>query len=31
LVPDLTQQHKGEPQFPTGYGFGQDFPIGIVK
>jgi hypothetical protein len=31
LVPDLTQKHKGEPQFPTGYGFGQDFPIVIVK
>ena len=31
LVPELSRQHKGQPQFPTGYGFGQDFPIGIVR
>lgn len=31
LVPELSKKHKGQPQFPTGYGFGQDFPIGIVK
>ncbi|MHC1703161.1 MAG: caspase family protein [Tenuifilaceae bacterium] len=31
LVPELSKKYKGQPQFPTGYGFGQDFPIGIVK
>jgi len=31
LVPELSKQHKGSPQYPTGYGFGQDFPIGIVR
>jgi hypothetical protein len=28
-VPMLTQKHKGTPQYPSGYGFGQDFPIGL--
>lgn len=31
LVPELSTKHKGQPQFPTGYGFGQDFPIVIAK
>jgi WD40 repeat protein len=31
LVPELSKKHKGQPQFPTGYGFGMDFPIVIVK
>lgn len=31
LVPELSKKYKGQPQFPTGYGFGQDFPIGIAK
>ncbi|KAB2870876.1 MAG: hypothetical protein F9K37_04780, partial [Bacteroidales bacterium] len=31
LVPELSKKYKGQPQFPTGYGFGQDFPIVIVK
>ncbi len=31
LVPELSKQHKGQPQFPTGYGYGQDFPLGVVK
>lgn len=31
LVPELSKEYKGQPQFPTGYGFGQDFPIVIVK
>lgn len=30
-VPELTKKYKGESQFPTGYGFGQDFPIVIIK
>jgi uncharacterized caspase-like protein len=30
-VPELTQKYRGQPQFPTGYGFGQDFPISVVK
>jgi len=30
-VPELSEQHKGQPQFPTSYGFGQDFPIVIIK
>ncbi len=29
-VPELSEQHKGEPQFPTIYGYGQDFPIGVI-
>jgi len=31
LVPELSKKHKGQPQFPTGYGFGMDFPIVVVK
>lgn len=31
MVPELSKKHKGVPQFPTGYGFGQDFPIVIVR
>lgn len=31
LVPELSKKYKGQPQFPTGYGFGMDFPIGIIK
>lgn len=31
MVPELSAKHKGQMQFPTGFGFGQDFPIGIVK
>lgn len=30
-VPELTQKYHGQPQYPTGYGFGQDFPISVVK
>ena len=30
-VPELSQEYKGKPQFPNGYGFGQDFPIVISK
>jgi WD40 repeat protein len=31
LVPELSAKYKGTPQYPTGYGFGQDFPIVILK
>lgn len=30
-VPELTEKYRGQAQFPTGYGFGQDFPITLVK
>jgi len=30
-VPELSKIHKGSAQYPTGYSFGNDFPIGIVK
>jgi WD40 repeat protein len=30
-VPVLTEKYKGTPQFPASYGFGNDFPIGVVK
>jgi uncharacterized caspase-like protein len=29
-VPEITQKHKGTPQFPSSYGFGQDFPVVIM-
>jgi WD40 repeat protein len=31
LVPELSKKHKGQPQFPTGYGFGMDFPVVMVQ
>ncbi len=30
-VPELSEKHKGSAQYPTSYGYGQDFPIIIVK
>jgi len=30
-VPELSEQYHGSPQYPTGYSFGQDFPLVIVK
>ncbi|MFH2096296.1 MAG: caspase family protein, partial [Bacteroidota bacterium] len=30
-VPELTEKYRGTPQYPTGFGYGQDFPIVIVK
>ena len=30
-VPELTAKYKGTPQYPSSYGFGNDFPIGVVK
>jgi len=26
-VSQLTEEHTGRPQFPTGFTFGQDFPV----
>ena len=30
-VPELTETYHGSPQYPTGYSFGRDFPIVILK
>jgi hypothetical protein len=30
-VPEVTQKFKGTAQFPSSYGFGQDFPVVVVK
>jgi hypothetical protein len=30
-VPEVTAKYKGTPQYPASYGFGNDFPIGVVK
>ncbi|MEX0856832.1 MAG: caspase family protein [Balneolaceae bacterium] len=30
-VPALTQEHRGQAQYPNSYARGQDFPIGIVS
>jgi hypothetical protein len=29
-VPELTREHRGTPQYPASYGFGQDFPLSLV-
>jgi WD40 repeat protein len=29
-VPEITQKHKGTPQYPSSYGFGQDFPVVVI-
>ena len=31
VVPEVTAKYKGTAQYPASYGFGNDFPIGIVK
>ena len=31
VVPEVTAKYKGTPQYPASYGFGNDFPIGVVK
>jgi hypothetical protein len=31
VVPEMTAKYKGTPQYPASYGFGNDFPIGVVK
>ncbi len=30
-VPELSAEHKTNPQYPTGYSFGNDFPIGVLN
>jgi len=30
-VPELSETYHGSPQYPTGYSFGRDFPIVILK
>ena len=30
-VPEVTTKYKGTPQYPASYGYGNDFPIMIVK
>ncbi len=30
-VPELTAKYKGTPQYPASFGFGNDFPIGVIK
>ena len=30
-VPELSEAYHGSPQYPTGYSFGRDFPIVILK
>jgi WD40 repeat protein len=30
-VPELMKKYRGTPQYPASYGFGNDFPIGVVK
>ncbi|MDX1462954.1 MAG: caspase family protein, partial [Marinirhabdus sp.] len=30
-VPEISQQYKGSPQYPSSFGFGQDFPVSIKK
>ncbi len=30
-VPELSQKYKGSPQYPASYGYGNDFPIMIIK
>ena len=31
MVPQLSQKYKGRSQFPNSYGYGQDFPVKVVK
>ena len=31
MVPEVATKYRGTPQYPASYGFGNDFPIGIVK
>lgn len=30
-VPILTEKYRGTAQYPSSYGFGQDFPVGIIR
>jgi WD40 repeat protein len=29
-VPEVTEKYKGLPQYPSSYGYGQDFPVGTL-
>lgn len=29
-VPELTREFRGAPQYPASFGYGQDFPVGVV-
>ncbi len=31
IVPELTAKYKGTPQYPASFGFGNDFPVGIIR
>ncbi len=31
VVPELTAKYKGTPQYPASYGFGNDFPVGVIR
>ncbi len=31
VVPELTAKYKGTPQYPASFGFGNDFPVGVVR
>ncbi|WP_083926143.1 caspase family protein [Neolewinella persica] len=31
MVPEITQKHTGQAQYPASYGFGQDFPVSVRK
>ena len=30
-VPELSEKYRGTPQFPSGYSFGNDFPLAIIN
>ncbi len=30
-VPEVSQKYKGSPQYPSSFGFGQDFPVSVYK
>jgi len=30
-VPEISEKYKGSPQYPSSFGFGQDFPISVYK
>ena len=30
-VPEISEKYKGSPQYPSSFGFGQDFPVSVKK
>ncbi|MBV1923852.1 MAG: caspase family protein, partial [Flavobacteriaceae bacterium] len=30
-VPEISEKYKGSPQYPSSFGFGQDFPVSVYK